>query len=119
MTVSFSSCSTVSGINGVEESKELGGESISIVLADIAVALCDWLFACSVVVAAFFLFCVRTIYKAKKAIMTPKATAAEQRITLKMNGFESSIECPRRIIGVRRHVVLKRLFATVPSIQVE
>ncbi len=118
--VSPSSCSTFSWINGVLESKERGHESISIVLADAAVALCDGLFVCSVIVGAFFLFCVRTTYKAKSAITTTKIRATGQRIiTLKMNGFDVLIESSAGIIGVWRHVVLKRLFVTVPSIQME
>ncbi len=118
--VSPYSCSTGSWIDGIEELEERGIESFSIVLADVAVELCDWLFACSVIVGVTFLFCVRTSYKAKTAIKTPKIRATGQRIiTLKMTGFDILIESFAGIIGVRRHVVLKRLVATVPSIQME
>ncbi len=53
-------------------------------------------------------------------ITTPETRTTEQRmIILKMNGFDVLIESSEGRIGVWRHVVLKRLFATVPSIQME
>ncbi len=103
-------------INVVMEEQEKN--SFSVGLAEDVVA--DFLFSREPLFGDFFRYSFHTIYEAKSVISKSKTRTTEQRIkALKMNDFVIVVQCLRGIIGVWRHVVLKRLYVTVPSIQIE